>query len=178
MKSNTREVKRGAVCQAAYIIHHEGSDSSANLIVGLGFAVRTQQDEEKPVRITGHLRQMEATTELTRDRTADAPCWDGDLGQASQRRGLSQTHKRDERLFQKIHLTNQNVGGFCVTRDLLHEFIFQLWERRAACVGGTLVDGRKSIVLATHTPSQSRTAPQFSIFLATLPPPYHRSTWQ
>lgn len=37
-----------------YIIHHERSDSSANLIVGLGFAVRTQQDEEKPVRTEGY----------------------------------------------------------------------------------------------------------------------------
>lgn len=65
-----------------------------------------------------------------RDRAADAPGGHGDLGQASQRRGLSQTHKRDERLFQEIHLADQNVGGFCITRNLLHEFIFQLWERR------------------------------------------------
>lgn len=36
-----------------YIIHHERSDSSANLIVGLAFARRTQQDEEKPVRTEG-----------------------------------------------------------------------------------------------------------------------------
>lgn len=99
----------GAVGQAAYIIHHEGSDSPANLIIGLGFAVRTQQDEEKPVRVTGNLQQMRETIELTRDRRTDAPRRHRDLGQASQRRGLSQAHKRDERLFQEVHLTDQNV---------------------------------------------------------------------
>lgn len=34
----------------AYIVHHERSNSSANLIVGFGFARGTQQDEQKPVR--------------------------------------------------------------------------------------------------------------------------------
>lgn len=33
----------------AYVVHHERSDSSANLIVGFGFARGAQQDEEKPV---------------------------------------------------------------------------------------------------------------------------------
>lgn len=141
-------LKKGA--QFAYIIHHEGSDSPANLIIGLGFAVRTQQDKEKPVRVTGHLQQMKETTELTRDRRTDAPRRHRDLCQASQRRGLSQAHKRDKRLFQEIHLTDQNVGGFCVTRDLLHEFVFQLWERRWDSMsrsGGLLVDGREASLL-------------------------------
>lgn len=80
-----------------------------------------------------------------RDQRADAPCGHGDLGQASQRGGLSQTHKRDERLFQEIHLADQNVGGFCITRNLLHEFIFQLWERRAS------VAVKRSIALVTCT---------------------------
>lgn len=161
----------GVICQAAYIIHHEGSDSPANLIIGLGFAVRTQQDEEKPVRVTGHLQQMKETTKLTRDRRTAAPRRHRDLGQASQRRGLSQAHKRDERLFQEIHLTDQNVGGFCVTRDLLHEFVFQLGERRwdsekgsVSRSGGPLVDGSKASLLP-------RTE-------ATLPSPYQGSTWQ
>lgn len=65
-----------------------------------------------------------------RDGAADAPCGHGDLGQAPQRGGLSQTHKRDERLFQEIHLADQDVGGFGVARNLLHEFVLQLWERR------------------------------------------------
>lgn len=67
-----------------------------------------------------------------RDGAADAPCGHGDLGQAPQRGGLSQTHKRDERLFQEIHLADQDVGGFGVARNLLHEFVLQLWERRRA----------------------------------------------
>lgn len=37
-----------------YIIHHQRRDGSANLIVGLGFAVRTQQDEEKSTRVAGY----------------------------------------------------------------------------------------------------------------------------
>lgn len=63
-------------------------------------------------------------------RSAGAPCGHGDLGQASQRCGLSQTHEGDKGLFQEIHLADQNIGGFCITRNLLHELVFQLWERR------------------------------------------------
>lgn len=33
-----------------YIIHHECSNSSANLVVGFGFAMRTQKNEEKSAR--------------------------------------------------------------------------------------------------------------------------------
>lgn len=42
-------VCQGGTVPGRYLVHHERSDSSANLIVGLGFAMRTQQDEEKPV---------------------------------------------------------------------------------------------------------------------------------
>ena len=33
----------------AHIVHHEGGDGPADLVVGFGFAARTQQDEQKPV---------------------------------------------------------------------------------------------------------------------------------
>lgn len=45
---------------AAYVIHHEGRDGSANLVVGLGFSMRTQQDEEKPARVREEWQQMES----------------------------------------------------------------------------------------------------------------------
>lgn len=48
-------VCRGGMVPVTYIIHHKCSDSSANLIVGLGLAMRTQQDKEKPVRIVTRL---------------------------------------------------------------------------------------------------------------------------
>lgn len=38
---------------ATYVIHHQCSDGSADLIVGLGFAVWAKQDEEEPIRVAG-----------------------------------------------------------------------------------------------------------------------------
>lgn len=116
----------------SYIIHHERSDSSANLIVGLGFAVRTQQDEEKPVRTEGYEADIckDSTKILNQETERHPPCRYRDLGEASQSRGLSQTYERDEGFFQKIHLTNQDIGCFCITRNLLHEFILQLAEEK------------------------------------------------
>lgn len=98
-----------------------------------------------------------------RDQRADAPCGHGDLGQASQRGGLSQTHKRDERLFQEIHLADQNVGGFCITRNLLHEFIFQLWERRGSVAVRTLVTCTLLIFSKNSKQSQSQTALRLNV---------------
>lgn len=127
---------------ATYIIHHESSNSSANLIVGLGFAMRTQQDEEEPVRIAGlEANWCKDTHSREGDQKRHPPCRHRDLSEASQCRGLCQTYKGDYRLVQKIHLTNQDIGSFCITRNLLHELILQLAEkRRGTKRGGELIE--------------------------------------
>lgn len=37
-----------SVC--TYIIHHEGGDGSADLIIGLGFSLRPQENEQESVQ--------------------------------------------------------------------------------------------------------------------------------
>lgn len=54
------------------------------------------------------------------------PGGNGDLGETPERRSLGQTHKRYEGFVQEVHFTHQDVGGLCVSRDFLHEFVFQL----------------------------------------------------
>lgn len=57
------------------------------------------------------------------------PGWYRDLSEAPQCRGLSQTHKGDERLVKKVHFTNQDIGSLGITRDLLHELVLQLKQK-------------------------------------------------
>lgn len=55
-----------------------------------------------------------------------APCGNRNLRQGSQHHGLLQTNKRHKGRVQEVHLPHQHVGGFCVSWQLLHEFVLQL----------------------------------------------------
>ena len=59
-------------------------------------------------------------------RDSSLPCGHGDLGQGTQHDSLLEADKGNEGRVQEVHLPNENVGSFRVTRQFFHEFILQL----------------------------------------------------
>lgn len=57
-----------------------------------------------------------------------SPGGNRDLSQTAECCGLGQTDKGHKGLAEKIHLTHQDVGGLCISGNLLHEFVLQLQE--------------------------------------------------
>lgn len=45
----------------------------------------------------------------------------GDLGESGQQHGRGQANEGNDWMFQEVHFTNQDVGGFGTGWDLLHE---------------------------------------------------------
>lgn len=48
MKTIQVEHSQITMFQIAYLVRHQGGNGSANLMVGLGFPLRTQENEQEP----------------------------------------------------------------------------------------------------------------------------------
>ena len=123
----------------SYVIHHERSNGSTNLVVGLAFAMRTKQDKQKPTRRQGVNTPVEQQDTHRRMLTlmharAHTPGRYGDLGQASQCGSLGQTYESYKWFIQEVHFSNQNVRRLGITRNLLHELVLQLELREGRMV--------------------------------------------
>lgn len=86
--TSTTALQRERAALVTYVVHHERGDSSADLIVRLGFAMRTQQDEEEPGVVCRSVDDEDAGG-VRQTLRGLSPGRDRDLGEAAQRRGLS-----------------------------------------------------------------------------------------
>lgn len=123
--------------RSTHIIHHEGCDGSADLVVGFGFSCGTEENKEEPGKgktpcrhpwITG-IRVLSALG-ASDPKELHSPGGDGHLCHPSQHRRLEEPHKSHEGLLQEFHFSHQHVGGLCILGDLLDELVLQLLERR------------------------------------------------
>lgn len=113
-----------------HIIHHEGRDGSADLIVGFGFSCGAQENKEESGKgVAPCWHPHTAKSPVTRPASASepgSPGGDGHLRHPSQHGCLEQPHERYEGLLKEFHFSHQHVGGLRILGDLLDELVFQL----------------------------------------------------